>query len=79
MPLWAIYIIITLILMAIAYALTSTPKTPPQAPPKVETPVTEEGKIVGMVFGTEEISDPSVVEYWGLRIVKQKTPTAAKK
>jgi hypothetical protein len=67
----AIVLIIAVILMAVAYALTPSPKKPKEGTQKLEIPTVEEGKVIGIVYGTVEILDPSVVQYWGLKIVPE--------
>jgi hypothetical protein len=78
MPLLIIYLIILIALMALAYALTPSPKQPPQQGQKFQSPITEEGKLLGVVYGTVEIRDASVVNFWDLRVLKETVPVSGK-
>lgn len=73
-----VLLVISIILMAIAYALTPSPKQPTGLNKKLEIPVAEEGKIIGILYGTDEIKDASVVAYWGLQIKTVAVPAGGK-
>lgn len=64
----AISLVITLVLMVVSYLLTPSAKQP-KSENKFELPVAEEGKLIGLVYGTVLIKDPNILAYWGLRIV----------
>ena len=66
-----IYIVIIIALMIVAYALTPSPKTVKGSDKKLEIPTVEEGKFIGAVYGTVQIRDVSVVDYWDLIIVTE--------
>lgn len=61
---WPLVVAFAVITIA-AYALTPKPQAPPKPiAGKVELPTTEAGKSIPVVFGTREITKPSLV-YWG--------------
>lgn len=64
----AIALIVSLVLMVASYLLTKSPKQP-KSENKFDLPVAEEGKLIGLVYGTVLIKDPNILAYWGLRIV----------
>lgn len=63
------YAVIIIALMAVALILTPSPKSPQGEDKKLEIPTVEEGKFIGVVYGTVQVRDPSVADYWGLNIV----------
>lgn len=63
-------LLIQLVTMAISYALTPKPETkPPAALEDFKVPSAEEGKELGVVFGTVWIESPNVVWYGNLKAV----------
>lgn len=61
---WPQIVAIAVITIA-AYALMPKPQQPsPPIAGKLEPPTTEAGKSIPVVFGTREITEPSLV-YWG--------------
>lgn len=74
-----VYAVVTLVLAVVAYLLTPSPKQPGQADKQVEIPGVEEGKTIGICYGTNEISDPTVIAYWGRRIVTEHKEVSSKK
>ena len=65
---WAVYLVVAVVMMALSYLLTKSPKQPKNEQ-TFETPTAEEGKIIGLLYGTALIKDPNILAYWGLRIV----------
>lgn len=75
-----VYAVVIIALMAAAYLLTPSPKTPKSdSNQKFEVPVNKEGKLIGLLYGTELIKDLNVVSYWKLRIVTVEKPGPGKK
>ena len=79
-----VYAIVMVVLMAIAYLLTSgggPGKAPGEPDKRLDFPTVEEGKPIGLLYGTKEIRDPSVVMYWGMKIrtVNKTDPGVGKK
>ena len=56
---------------------TKAPKEPP--PQELEVPSTEIGTPLGVLFGTRRITNPHVVWYGDLKIVKVKAEAGGKK
>lgn len=76
---WWVYAIVVIILAVLAYVLTPSAKQPKSKEEKIDRPVTKEGKTIGLVYGTELIREPNVVNYWGLRVVDKVIKGSSKK
>lgn len=74
---FAVYLVVALALMVLSYLLTKQPKNN-QKEPKFDVPVVEEGKLIGLLYGTKLIKDINILAYWGLKIVTDYKPGGKK-
>lgn len=77
---YAIYIVVMIALAVAAYLLTPKPKADNTAKkPDTQTPTTEEGTKIPILFGTRTINEPIITWYGEVDIKEIKKPIAGKK
>ena len=64
------FIVVFIVAMVVGYAMLPKPQTsPPPGLNSVQVTTAEEGREIGVLFGTKEISGPNIVWYGDFRSV----------
>lgn len=64
------YIVVFIVALVAAYAMMPKPQSqPPAGLNDIKAPTAEEGREIGVLFGTRDVEGPNVVWYGDLKVV----------